>query len=630
MENIKDNILQYLTCDTTTGALQIKGNWGCGKTYFVKEELFKELLEREKPIIPVMISLFGLDSVKDIHYSLLNSYINIMNDKKGNVTDDMNRGLDYLDFKYGSDKAIFNFNLHDEEELIYKIIPRENVVFILDDVERFMNESNVEELMGAINNLIENRRYKVIIIYNDDFKKDDKSTYIKSNFKEKIIGCTVKYSPSYDEMLGIMVKMFNCTEFENFMRKDEVLNIFNPENYPKEYKAFFNNLRIIKFILTIFYNVYLHYKGDEKAESRLLYYLTFIVGTSIEYKTDKIDDADCHNLDVFTDKLDLDDFGYNDERENLFTDETDAESKREKEKKENDNLYAKRFYDRYAKKFKQNIVFHPQLYYHITAGKNIDFEDLDKNLSKAVSEFSSDASQGNIIIDKMLKGFRFYDDNTFSYDLIKLLNYTEKGDLKGCIYYVNAAYILRRFKEIVGLSEDDLKEKIQCGIDLYFSKNKIEKDERLHLEHTFNPDNWPVDYLIKKIDEQNDIYSNENIEELKDLFVNDMKEFVNRFKDSRYFRSEFYNIPILEHICSDEVFKKITELTPLEVYLLSEFLENRYKPEFKDDLKIEIKFLDFVKNAIKEVPKDNKKLSTNLINNTLRPEIDKAIKIFQQ
>lgn len=77
----------------------------------------------------------------------------------------------------------------------------------------------------------------------------------------------------------------------------------------------------------------MHYKDDDKAESRLLYYLTFIVGTSIEYKTDKIDDADCHNLDIFTDKLDLDDFGYNDEHENLFTDETDEESKREKEKK---------------------------------------------------------------------------------------------------------------------------------------------------------------------------------------------------------------------------------------------------------------------------------------------------------
>ena len=42
--NIKEDILQYLNRNTTTGALQIKGNWGCGKTYFVKEELFQEFL----------------------------------------------------------------------------------------------------------------------------------------------------------------------------------------------------------------------------------------------------------------------------------------------------------------------------------------------------------------------------------------------------------------------------------------------------------------------------------------------------------------------------------------------------------------------------------------------------------
>lgn len=626
MEHIKDDILQYLSCDKTIGALQIKGDWGCGKTYFVKKELFKELSEIKKPLMPVMISLFGLDSVKDIHYSFLNSYINVMNDKNENVTDDMNRCFDYLDFKYGSDRAIFNFDLHDEEELIYKIIPREKVVLILDDVERFLNENNVGQFMGVINNLIENRGYKVIIIYNDEFKKDDKSTYIKSNFKEKVIGYTVKYSPSYDKMLGIMVKMFECDEFENYMKKDEVLEIFNPENYPKEYRAFFNNLRIIKFILSIFYNVYLHYKDDKKAEPRLLYYLTFIVGISIEYKTDKIDDADCHNLDIFTDKLDLDDFGFNDEHEGLFTDDTDEEYKR---KEENDNLYAKSFYDRYAKKFKQNIVFHPQLYYHITTGKKIDFENLDNNLSKAVSEFSTDASQGNIIIDRMLKGFWSYDDNTFSDDLIKLLDNTEKGNLKGCIYYVNAAYILGRFKEIASLSEELLKEKIQCGIDLYFSKNKIENDEKLYLEHTFSPNNWPVDYLIKKINEQNYIYSDEMIGKLKDLFVNDMEEFVNRFKDSRYFRSEFYNTSILEHICSDEISKKIRELTPFEVYLFKEFIEYRYKPEFKENLELEVRFLDFVKKAIEQVPKDNKKLSTSLINNILSPEIDKALKIFQ-
>lgn len=625
--DIKDDILKYLNRDITTGAIQIKGTWGCGKTYFVKEVLFKELLGQERPMIPVMISLFGLDSVKDIHYCLLNSYINIMNDNIGNITDDMNRGLDYLDFKYGSERTIFNLDLHDEE-VIYKIIPRENVVFILDDVERFMNENNVEELMGVINNLIENRKYKVIIIYNDDFKKDNKSTYIKSNFKEKIIDYTIKYSPSYDEMLGIMVKMFKRADFENFMAKEEVLNIFNPENYPKDYKVFFNNLRIIKFILSIFYDVYIHCKDDDKAESKLLYYLTFIIGISIEYKTDKINDTDCHNLDSFTDKLDLD-FGYNDKYENLFTDETEEESKRKKEKENNDNLYAGRFYKRYAKKFKQNIVFHPQLYYHITTGKKIDFKKLDNNLSKAISEFNPNASQGNIIIDKMLKGFWLYEDNTFSDDLTKLLDYTVQGDLKGCIYYVNAANILGQFKEIVNLSEEQLHEKIQRGIDLYFSKNKTENDEKLFLEHQYSPNKWPVDYLIKKIDKQNDIYSDEMIEEMKDLFVNDMKKFVNRFKDSKYFRSEFYNTSILEHICSDEVSNKIAKLTPSEIYLLINFIDSRYQLEFKKNLVPEKKFLDFIKKAIDDVPKHNKKLSINLINNRLSPIVDKALKIFQ-
>ena len=119
------------------------------------------------------------------------------------------------------------------------------------------------------------------------------------------------------------------------------------------------------------------------------------------------------------------------------------------------------------------------------------------------------------------------------------------------------------------------------------------------------------------------------IGKLKDLFVNDMEEFVNRFKDSRYFRSEFYNTSILEHICSDEISKKIRELTPFEVYLFKEFIEYRYKPEFKENLELEVRFLDFVKKAIEQVPKDNKKLSTSLINNILSPEIDKALKIFQ-
>lgn len=633
MKDIKENILQYIKSKTTTGCLQIKGDWGCGKTYFVKNVLIPELKKDEYAKVPVVLSLFGLSSVKDIHFGLLNSYINAMNDFKKSITDDMNRGLDYLDSKYGSEKAIFNFDLHDEEELIYKIIPCENVVFFLDDVERFMNEDNVEELMGVINNLVEVREFKVIIIYNDNYKKNNEALSIKSDFKEKVIDYVVKYSPSFDEMLGILVDQFKSDEYTNFFKKKTVIEIFNPENYPIEYRVHFNNLRIIRFIISIFFEIFKYYKDpiikDEKTELKLLHYLTFIVGISIEFKIDEINDVDCRSLNVYTDKFNLEDFGYNEEDNNPFCDKTEEELNKLKSKEIKDNLYAKRFYERYVKKFNQNIVFHPQLYNHITTRSKIDFISLDNNLSNNVTELGTDFNQGNIILDKMLRGLWQYDDEEFEKDLSGLMRHTENGELFKCVYYANAAYILLRFKEIIGLNEDELKDKIKSGIDLYFSNNKIENDEKLYLEHTFGSNNWAAEYMINKIDEQNDIYSEKAIGHLQKLFVNDMEGFVDRFKDGKYHRSDLYNISILQHICSDEVSNKIIALTPYEIYILSEFIEQRYKPEFANFLNKEIEFLDFIKATVdNNIPNDNKKLSTNLINNILKPKVDNAIKII--
>lgn len=633
MKDIKENILQYIKSKTTTGCLQIKGDWGCGKTYFVKNVLIPELKKDEYAKVPVVLSLFGLSSVKDIHFGLLNSYINAMNDLKKSITDDMNRGLDYLDSKYGSEKAIFNFDLHDEEELIYKIIPCENVVFFLDDVERFMNEDNVEELMGVINNLVEVREFKVIIIYNDNYKKNNEALSIKSDFKEKVIDYVVKYSPSFDEMLGILVDQFKSDEYTNFFKKKTVIEIFNPENYPIEYRVHFNNLRIIRFIISIFFEIFKYYKDpiikDEKTELKLLHYLTFIVGISIEFKIDEINDVDCRSLNVYTDKFNLEDFGYNEEDNNPFCDKTEEELNKLKSKEIKDNLYAKRFYERYVKKFNQNIVFHPQLYNHITTRSKIDFISLDNNLSNNVTELGTDFNQGNIILDKMLRGLWQYDDEEFEKDLSGLMRHTENGELFKCVYYANAAYILLRFKEIIGLNEDELKDKIKSGIDLYFSNNKIENDEKLYLEHTFGSNNWAAEYMINKIDEQNDIYSEKAIGHLQKLFVNDMEGFVDRFKDGKYHRSDLYNISILQHICSDEVSNKIIALTPYEIYILSEFIEQRYKPEFANFLNKEIEFLDFIKATVdNNIPNDNKKLSTNLINNILKPKVDNAIKII--
>lgn len=65
----------YLTMDKPGYAVFLKGNWGCGKTYFIREwmESLKEEKDEGEDIIaqnPVYVSLYGLSSASQIDESL--------------------------------------------------------------------------------------------------------------------------------------------------------------------------------------------------------------------------------------------------------------------------------------------------------------------------------------------------------------------------------------------------------------------------------------------------------------------------------------------------------------------------------------------------------------------------------
>lgn len=629
MDYIINSILTYINNKKTIGCYQIKGCWGCGKTYFVKNILFDKLLNNENPITPVLISLFGLNDIKDIHHMLLNSYINIMNKTNIDVTDDMNRGLDYLDFKYGSNNNILNYNLHDEEELIYSIIPKEKVILIIDDVERFLNEDNVEQLLGIINTLTEVRGYKVIIIYNEDFQRSKKLSKLKANFKEKVIGYAVKYSPSSNQILKTIINEFNNETFVSFMNEDKVYNLFNTDNYPYEYRTYFKNFRIIKFIVSTFYNVFEHYKDyieDSKTKSKLLYYLTFIIGVSIEYKLDRINDINCHNLDVYTNNINLEDFGYN-EIDYSLKKQTHQEINEKELNTKQDNLYAKQFYNIFIRKFNLEIIFLSQLYYNITAGSEIDFDKLDYFLSTNVSEFKQETKPGNVILNKINKGVWLYENDDFNVDLNNLLEYTEKSELDGCFNYIKAAHYLEIFKEIINVDIDELKRRIKKGIDGYININGLSDEEIIKIEH-LDRNNWFIEYLKERINEFYNCNYKETINELKHLFVNNIEEFTKKFKDRKYQKSELYTTSILQHICDEEISKKMKELTPSEIRLLYNFIITRYTTEVANNLKPEVAFLNYIKKSLNEIDNNNKTLSIYLTNNYLKPSINDAIRIL--
>lgn len=57
-----EELKNYCAIDNPVGALMLSGEWGCGKTHFIKEKFIKEK-EIEDKYVCVCVSLFGIDSL---------------------------------------------------------------------------------------------------------------------------------------------------------------------------------------------------------------------------------------------------------------------------------------------------------------------------------------------------------------------------------------------------------------------------------------------------------------------------------------------------------------------------------------------------------------------------------------
>ena len=68
---MKDGILNYLKMEST-GALMVSGEWGCGKTYYINHVVIPAL--KEAGYTPIMVSLFGIESVYEIPLKIAENY----------------------------------------------------------------------------------------------------------------------------------------------------------------------------------------------------------------------------------------------------------------------------------------------------------------------------------------------------------------------------------------------------------------------------------------------------------------------------------------------------------------------------------------------------------------------------
>lgn len=117
------------------------------------------------------VSFFGIEAVSEIPLRIVESYKS--GDKEKSAAEHIKEGggkavshgsslLSAIPFI--SDHVDVKSLASNYSSLLYKLIPKENTVIFLDDIERVIDTLGIHTLLEAINDLVKQRGYKVVVI----------------------------------------------------------------------------------------------------------------------------------------------------------------------------------------------------------------------------------------------------------------------------------------------------------------------------------------------------------------------------------------------------------------------------------------------------------------------------------
>lgn len=172
---ITEEIIKYIDERIYNYAVMIDGDWGCGKTYFIKKYLIRKLEEHEmKKSIEqkrniIYISLYGIKSTDEVSKQvLMESYLA----KCGEIQDVLKKGSKIIGsmlplvFDLIKNKVGFELNKDNVSNTLGEFLQIKDNILIFDDLERC--DCPINEILGYINTFVEQEEMKVIIVANQN------------------------------------------------------------------------------------------------------------------------------------------------------------------------------------------------------------------------------------------------------------------------------------------------------------------------------------------------------------------------------------------------------------------------------------------------------------------------------
>lgn len=260
VRNIKNVVDRLITSNET--AILISGSWGIGKTYEIKEYIKSKSQDiKDKKLKIAYSSLFGKNSIDEVNtelYQLLHPAKKVLNTIT-NVAKLINIGVGF--------SCGINLNIDDENlKLCEKLKSKRNIphLIILDDFERKSDNITAEELLGFINNLI-NQGFKVVVLADLDtkFGKKNKKYEIEKLENDKVT--TERFVSKInlsDDILGfykekIFDRIYKITEAPEDVIKSIFANNINLVT-DKLMSEFNNNIRMAIKVNSLFIQIQNH------------------------------------------------------------------------------------------------------------------------------------------------------------------------------------------------------------------------------------------------------------------------------------------------------------------------------------------------------------------------------------
>lgn len=172
-------------------ALQIDGEWGSGKTFFIND--FSKTAQKAKVIY---FSIYGYNDFQNLKTELL-SQIATELDQSFIIKTGKKLNSALKRFNINSNLVLNSINVLSDitlKKTIQHILEKNNetIVVVIDDLERLSEKIELQDLLGFIvNDIIEKFKFKVIIISNEAKMKNHQE-FLK--IKEKIISKTIEFS----------------------------------------------------------------------------------------------------------------------------------------------------------------------------------------------------------------------------------------------------------------------------------------------------------------------------------------------------------------------------------------------------------------------------------------------------